>query len=280
MKISRRLFLGAAAALSLSAKSLKTIGVQLYTVRRILPEKPAETLDALEQVGFREAEASQADIDRIWPFLQKTSLKPVSMHADSALFLPGREAQLEESIAGARGRGFAYLVYPYLPPEQRGGLDAMRRLAERLNLAGEKCRKAGLELCYHNHAFEFDPNQKRVPIDVLMENTEPKLVSLELDIFWVSVAGHDPINMVKRYDGRIPLLHLKDKAEGFPVHYSENVPRGVFKEVGAGVLDIPGVLKAASKAGVKHYFVEQDETSGDPLKSLARSYDYLKRLQF
>jgi sugar phosphate isomerase/epimerase len=280
MMMTRRTLLGAIATAPLLAKSLKTIGVQLYTVRKVLPEKPAETLRQIEEIGYREVEGSGADIERIWPALEKTALKPVSLHADQRLFLPGSESALEAVIADAKKRGFGYLVYPAVPQAERGGLDAMRRVADQLNRAGERCRKGGLELCYHNHAFEFAPGLKRVPIDVLMEAADEKLVSLELDVFWASIAGQDPVNMLKRYADRIPLLHLKDKAEGYPEQFDEKIPRSVFKEVGAGVLDIPGILKAASKAGVKHYFVEQDETSGDPLRSLARSYDYLNRLQF
>jgi sugar phosphate isomerase/epimerase len=280
MSISRRALLGAAAATPLWAKSLKTIGVQLSTVRNVLPQKPAETLAALEKIGYREVEASQAVIETAWGSLQKTALQVVSVDADPGLFAAGREAQLDVAIADARGRHIEYFVYPDVPPGERGGLDAFRRLAERLNLAGEKCRKAGLALCYHNHAFEFDSGAARVPIDLLMEITDEKLVGLELDTFWTSVAGFDPVTMVRRYAGRIRLVHLMDKAMGFPQQYNEAVPRGVFKELGAGVVDIPGVLQAASKAGVRHYFVEQDQTAGDPLKSLAESYDYLARVRF
>jgi sugar phosphate isomerase/epimerase len=167
-----------------------------------------------------------------------------------------------------------------VPPEERGGLDAFRRLAERLNLAGEKCRAAGLSLCYQHHAFEFDSGGTRVPIDLLMEITEEKAVGLELDTFWTSMAGFDPVAMLRRYAGRIPVMHLMDKAAGFPQQFNETVPRGAFKELGAGVVDMPAVLQAASKAGVRHFFVEQDQTPGDPLKSLEESYDYLSRVRF
>jgi sugar phosphate isomerase/epimerase len=282
MNLSRRAFFGTAAAAlkPASAKSLDVIGVQLYTVRSVLPDKPAETLQELDKVGYREAEAVQAGLDKIWPSLVKTRLKPVSIHVDQAVFAEGREADLDAAIADAKRRGFAYFVYPYLPPPQRSGIDGIRRLAARLNRAAEKCRAAGMHLCYHNHAFEFDPKVGKLPMDVLMEETSKDLVGLELDIFWVKVAGHDPVAMLKQYSGRVPLLHLKNVAAGTDVRYNESVPRTAFKEVGAGVLDIPAILRAGDAAGVKHWFVEQDQTPGDPVGSLRQSFDYLKKLNY
>jgi sugar phosphate isomerase/epimerase len=111
---------------------------------------------------------------------------------------------------------------------------------------------------------------------MLLEETDPKLVMLEMDIFWVSVAGHDPVQALNTHKGRVPLLHLKDKATGTPVQFNENVPKTAFKEVGSGSIDIPAVLEAADAAGVRNYFVEQDQTTGDPIISLRKSFEYLK----
>jgi sugar phosphate isomerase/epimerase len=111
---------------------------------------------------------------------------------------------------------------------------------------------------------------------MLMRGTDKNLVGLELDIFWASVAGQNPVDVLKRYSGRVPLLHLKDKSKNFgQVQYNEKVPKDTFKEVGNGSIDIAAVLKAAEAEGVEHYFVEQDQTSGDPLDSLAASYKNL-----
>lgn len=278
--LTRRTFLQAAAlSPALAAAPLKTIGVQLYTVRDVILKDPAGVLKQLEQIGYREAEVVQATMDRIWDALKATRLKPVSIHFDSALFTEGRESDLDAAVTDAKRRGFAFVVYPYLPPKERGGLAAIRKLAGRLNRAGEKCRAAGMRLCYHNHAFEFDPQEGELPMDVLMKETDPKLVGLELDIFWASVAGHDPAAMLRRHAGRVPLLHLKNKAAGTEVRYNEAVPHAAFKEVGAGEIDVPAVLKAARAAGVRHYFVEQDRTPGNPVESLRQSYQYLSGLK-
>jgi sugar phosphate isomerase/epimerase len=285
---SRRNFLGSSAiALSSSgfafggpaANPLDAIGVQLYTVRDVLRAKPAATLQALDQIGYREAEVSWATVDEIWTDLKKSRLKPVSTHLDSALFEPDNAGKLTAAISRGKELGFQYAVYPYLPPNQRGGLDKFKALADTLNRAGEECRKAGLQCCYHNHAFEFEPVEKTTGMATLLSRTDKALVGWEMDIFWVSVGGHDALDLLRQHAGRVPLMHLKDKAEGTAVQYNESVPRTAFKEVGKGVLDIPAILRAAAAAGVQHYFVEQDLTPGDPVESLRQSYDYLHQLK-
>ena len=277
--IGRRSFLtiAAASALPLSAKALDSVGVQLYTVRRILPKKPLETLKAIEQIGYREVEATADNIDSIWPSLRQTSLKPVSEHLDTELFLR-QQAKLPAAIEDARKRGFEYVVCPWIEPRDRGGVDMIRKLGDTLNKAGELCRKAGLTLCYHNHAFEYQPTPEGRLLDVLMKSTDPKLVSLELDVMWAHVGGVDPVSVLKQYGARIPLVHLKNVAGDVKPRFNENIPRSAFKELGNGAVDIRSVLRAAVQAGVKHYFVEQDETPGDPLESLRASFQYLQSL--
>jgi sugar phosphate isomerase/epimerase len=283
--MTRRSFMEAAALAGLApsplpAKRLSTIGVQLYTVRSVLPQKPAETLRAIESIGYREVEATYAGLDQIWPALEATHLKPVSCHLDSTMVTKGSEDDLARALESLKKRGFSYAVFPYLPPNERGGLEAMKTLAAKLNRAGEKARAAGLGLCYHNHAFEFEPMEGSMPGHVLFHGLDPELVNLELDVFWLSVAGQDPVEMLQQMAGRVPLVHLKDKASGTETRYNESVPRTTFKEVGNGVIDWAKVLQAAETAGVKHYFVEQDQTPGDPVDSLRQSFAFLKKLEY
>lgn len=254
-------------------------GVQLYTVRSVLGTNTAATLAALDHIGYREAEVIWNSIDVVAPQIAKTGLKPVSVHLDSGLFKPENSSQLTAAIARCKELGFEYAVYPYVPPGERGGPEAFKNLADTLNRAGAQCVKAGLTLCYHNHAFEFQPLDGATGMDILLSNTDRHLVGWEMDIFWVSVAGHDPAQMLAKHAGRVPLLHLKNKAPGMAVQYNESVPRSSFKEVGDGTLDIPAILRAAAAAGVKHYFVEQDQTPGDPVESLRQSYRYLHDLK-
>ena len=268
-----------AAAIPALGRTMKPVGVQLYTVRTILPEKPAETLKALEQIGYREVEAVYNVLDKIWPELKQTSMKPVSVHLDTPLFTRDRD-KLPAALDNVKSKGIRYAVCPYIAPQDRGGVDVMRKLADTLNTAGEMCRKSGMHLCYHNHAFEFEPATDGTLLDVLMKAADPKLVSLELDIMWSQVAGVDPVSVLKQYGKRVALMHVKNVAPEVSKQYHEKVERTAFREVGNGVVNVAAVLKAAHQAGVKHYFVEQDQTPGDPLASLEQSYDYLAKLDF
>lgn len=277
MSSTRRAFLAqsaafvAASGLARAAKlSANNLGVQLYTVRNIIGSDPAKVLAEIKAIGYREIEATLDTLKSAGSAIAQSGLKPVSLHTNMD--------PTDEQLADAKQRGFTYAVIPYVPQPSRGGVDVMKKMAESFQKSGERAKSHGLQLCYHNHAFEFEPMNGTTPLEVLMSNTDPKLVQLEMDIFWVTVAGHNPVDLLKKYSGRVPLLHVKDKAKGVPEkpQYNESVPKDTFKEAGNGSIDIPAVLKAANQAGVKHYFVEQDQ-SPDPIASLRQSYDYLKR---
>ncbi len=283
-RTSRRMFVAQSAGLfsltrvigareSLHASNL---GVQLYTVRNVIKKDPAAILGAIQQIGYTEIEAVFADLDAIWPALKQTTLKPVSVHIDEKLFMTGGSA-LDSALDDVKQRGFKYAVVPYIPVSERGGAEMFKHLAENLNKSGEKAKSKGLQLCYHNHAFEFKPlDSGKTGLEMLMSQTQKGLVSLELDMFWASVAGHNPVEILNTYSGRVLLLHLKDKSSSFTkTEYDENVPKDTFKEDGSGSIDIPAVLKAADAAGVQHYFVEQDQTPGDPIASLRKSFEFL-----
>ena len=281
---SRREFVQAAALAGLGSlgrgSQLKNVGVQLYTVRSLVPQKAAATLRAIRAAGYTEIEAVYNGFEDIWPEVKASGLKPVSMHLDSKMVTQGKTEDLTPVMDGLKKKGFQYAVMPYLPEPERGGPEVMKRIAEKCNAAAEKARAAGLKFCYHNHAFEFAPANGSTLFDVLLENADRKLVGIELDVFWVSVAGHDPVEMLRNLSGRVQLVHLKDKAKETPVQYHEKLPPTAFKEVGNGVLDWPGILRAAAAANVEHYFVEQDQTPGDPVESLRQSFAYVSKITY
>jgi sugar phosphate isomerase/epimerase len=273
--------LGMGASRVNGADMLSDIGVQLYTVRNVILNNPAQVLKTIDEIGYREAELVWASMDKIWADLKKTRLRPVSIHMDSQLFTADKKSELDEALHKAKEHGFEYAVYPAVPrPDRESGADYFKGMAERLGEAGTKCRSLGLQFCYHNHAFDFRRLGSTTPLEILVTGTPRDVLALEADVFWVSVAGHDPVEFLKSYAGRIPMLHLKNKTEGMGVQYTENVPPSAFREVGKGSLDIPAILHAAKSIGVKHFFVEQDQTPGDPLESLRRSYSYLSALRF
>jgi len=288
MSHNRRTFLKAAAGFAAAgamaeaqAKFDKPIGVQLYTVRRQMLHDADHILARIAEIGYTEVEGLEGDMERIRPLLEKYRLKCVSVHFDTGLVTGHRDAHSslpasytwDDAIRDAKSWGLEYMVIPYLPEPQRADFAGF---VDQLNKAGEKCNNAGLSLCYHQHAFEFGGEAGHRPIDIFFEKSNPKFVSLELDVFWVSVAGNDPVEMIKRHGNRIRQIHLKDKAKGTAVMAGEGVRREDFKEVGNGVLDFPAILRAAEAANVSQYYVEQDQTAGDPLDSLAQSYHFLR----
>jgi sugar phosphate isomerase/epimerase len=292
--LSRRGFLAAASAAAapfafaphMLAKPPRPLGAQLYTVRDIVGKEPERILKAIADIGYTEVEGNnRAQMIEFTPIIRKYNLRASSCHVETPVVTGDwehygnlKKASLEEAIESVKNAGVEYFTMAYITPAARGGPDFFRATAEKMNHAAELCHKAGLRFAYHNHAFEFGGNKGERPIDIFRERLDPKLVSLEMDVFWASVAGQDPVEMLKEWRGRVALLHLKDKPKGFPVQYSESVPHETFREVGSGSIDFRAVLNAAPAAGVKHYFVEQDQSPGDPIESLRKSFDYLQTL--
>lgn len=266
------------------------LGAELYTVRELMPKTDQQTLQAIAKIGYSEVEGDYPTFMRTAPLLKEYQLNPVSCHIPTPLVtgnwkpwgglaaMQGK-LSLEKVFEDLAKLGTKYAVLAYLMPAERGGPEAMKKVAEQMNAAGAKAKAAGLQFAYHNHAFEFEGEPGHRTIDVFTETMDPKLVGLEMDVFWVSVAGNDPVEWLKKLKGRVPLLHLKDKNKGFPTRYNEGVPPDTFKEVGAGSIDFAKVIPAAQAAGVKHFFVEQDRTTGDPVASLAKSYSYVRALK-
>ena len=273
---------GAIAGGRLLAKAPSTLGVQIYTVRDQFAKDPDATIKAIADIGYKEIELVYGTLDTSVPLAQKYGLAPVSIHLDSALLTHGPKPNgddLAAAIGKAKAAGTKYLVVPYVTPADRPKDTAgFSDFGKKLQAAGEQVTKAGLGFCYHNHAFEFAPlpDGKR-PLDIMLEACDPGVVKLELDVFWVSITGTDPVSAIKQYSGRVSLIHLKDKVKGAPTALDETVPKDTFVEVGSGAVDFPAVLAAASAAKAEHYFVEQDH-SADPIASLRQSYKYLTTL--
>jgi sugar phosphate isomerase/epimerase len=296
MNLTRRsVFQMASAAVVRGARAGRFApGVQLYTVRDLLQKNPEDTLRAISQIGYREVEMLRGQVRSIVPLLAQFELQPVSLHFETPLLTGNytawqhadmppidKGASYEESIGLARDHGFRYIVFNYLTPEERLGLDFYRSLAGKLNAAAEKARRAGLQFCYHNHDFEFQPKDGgRRPMDVLLERLDRKLILLEVDVFWVSMAGVDAAEYLRQNAARVALVHLKDRAPGTPVHYDiATVPNETFRAVGSGDLPLGRILPAIAESQAQHVFVEQD-FSPDPVASLRESYAYLKRAGF
>ena len=281
--VTRRDWILAAAAAATT--SGRVWGVQLSTLRGLVRREPARILKALAAIGYKEIEgAARPDILAMLPAIRDSGLALRSCFVETPLVTADWErypnlipVPLEEAISSLKQAGVEYFVVRYIEPGARGdGDDFYRRTADRMNRAGELCRKAGLKLAYHNHAFEFGGRPGFRPIDIFRERLDGKLVLLELDVFWASVAGEDPLQVMKAWKGRLGPLHLGDMAKGLHPQADETILPGVSVELGAGIIALPAVLKAAASAGIRSYFVEHEDVPGDPLDALRKSFEFLK----
>jgi sugar phosphate isomerase/epimerase len=283
--MTRRVFLASTAAGTLAIRASGALaparlGVQLYTVRNLMPAKDDEVLRGIAAIGYKEVEGDHDTLMRVASTLKTLGLAPVSCHLPTASVLGGEAdaPPLEKVLTDLKGLGTEYAVVPYIGPELRKQ-EVLDGFGEKMNKAGELARKTGLQLAYHNHAFEWGQMGGKRVFDRMFANTDPALVKFEVDVFWLTVGGVDPVAFLKEHKGRVPLLHLKDKVADQKVQYNEGVPKATFKEVGNGNIDFPGILRIAKDIGVKHYFVEQDWTPGDPLVSLKQSFSYINGLR-
>ncbi len=258
---------GRSARLLAATRSIEKIGVQLYTLRSVMREDFEGTLRSVADVGYKEVEFA-GYYDRA-PGEIRSLLSDLGLEAPAThVSLNQVRDDLDGTIAVAREVGHRYLVVPSLPQPERSRLDFYREVADLFNRLGERCREAGLGFAYHNHAFEFEPIDGRIPYDVLLESTEPSLVTMELDLFWIRRGGYDPLAYFERFPGRFALCHVKDMDE-----------EGNMLDVGAGVIDFAAIFARSEQAGLTHYIVEHDRPES-PIESIRNSYRHLSALRF
>jgi sugar phosphate isomerase/epimerase len=253
-------------------------GIQLYTVREQITRDPAATLKQIAAIGYKELEVLQPTLATIAQIAFPLGLALTSVHLDDAT---AKGEGFESFLADAKRLGLRYVVVASIPSDERT-TDRARfdAIVARFSRMSRTATAAGLQLCYHNHAFEFGQDADGARwLDVLMRGTADAGLQLELDVFWASFAGADPVTVLGQYKNRLSLVHLKDRNPNGRLSVTERASPTDFVEVGSGALDFPAILTAARQAGVRHYFVEQDETAGDPLESLRKSYTYLAGLK-
>ncbi len=248
------------------------IALQLYTIRDVMSRDFEGTLEAVAGIGYRQVEFAGL-YDRapkaVKALCDKLGLQPISFHVGLDAVRPGK---IEEAISLAKTLDARYIVIPAAPGDLRNP-DGYRQIAQVLTEAQNTAGAAGLRVCYHNHAFEYDKSPDGSNgMDILFGNADTQTnYASELDVYWVTKGGSDPVATINKYAGRVPLLHIKDMA---------NTPDKGFAEVGTGIIDFKRILTAAHAAGVKHLIVEQDNgwVSADPMKSVKISYENLKTL--
>lgn len=295
MVVSRRSFLStaalAAAASAIPARKLYAspvappIGLQLYSVREDLARDYAGALKRVAAIGYREVEAagfynrSASDVKRM---MSDAGLRCVSAHYSLADLLKSTDA----TIAYAKTLGLEYVICSapwsadparlekYPGGSWQGILHAMtledwKWNADQFNQLGCKMQEAGLKFGYHNHTMEFRKEEGGTGYQVLLEDTDPRCVTLELDCGWAIAGGQDPAKILRRYPGRFAMLHLKDVK---PAPAGTEPDKRVSTEVGLGVVDFPALFEAARISGVRHYFIEQEDFDKPAFEALKIDY--------
>lgn len=251
------------------ADSLDKVGLQLYTVRDRMEFSVERTLYDVAQIGYKEVEFAGyfgRPPRAIKQLLDRNGLKSPSAHVGLDKLRTGWYRTLNE----ASQMDQKWLVIAWLPPEDRDSIDAVKRAADLLNRSARDAKTFKIRVAYHNHDWEFQEVEGRRIFDILLEETDPELVDFEMDLYWITKAGADPLRYFAAHPKRFPLLHLKDSA-GAPDHR--------MTEVGKGTIDFAAVFRSAEQAGIKHCYVEHDNPT-DPMASVATSFRYLDRLEF
>lgn len=266
--LSRRHVIGGLAALgglalaakmggfSRSDRQITNPGIQLYTLRKEMAESVPTTLYMLADFGYKEVEFAG--------YFDHSPLELSMMLADNGLTAPAAHVPLDDlakeldmTIAKAIMVGHDYLVMPYLKASDRETIDQYKFICEIMNIAGEKCKDTDIQLCYHNHDFEFEAIDGVVPYDILLSECDADLVKMELDLFWAKKAGIDANALFKAHPGRFPLCHVKDMSAA-----------GEMVDVGAGVMDFDSQIEVGTDiGGLNHYFVEHDNPTNAALSA-------------
>jgi len=241
-------------------------GIALYTIRDAMGKDPAAALAEVAEMGFDWVEAADYNDGRFYKLkpkefskmVKRTGLDLISTHSGIS---PANEDVFIEDTAEA---GFKYLILPSLPHEWNSNLDGYKKAADFFNRVGEKCRKSGLKFGFHNHQIEFAEISGKIPFDILLDETNPKYVIFEMDIAWITAADNDPLVYFRKHPGRFELWHLKDLT-----------PEKQDTTLGEGIIDFKPILSRSKQAGMKYWFIEQDNChTHTPMESISISRKY------
>jgi len=289
---------------------LDKIGLQLFSIPKLLEQDFEAAMKMLSGMGYKELEfygpypfSTKEAQDRwssvtpslgfsgsgyfgrtpqqVKAILDKYKLSTPSMHVD----LDTLRNKMKETGEAAQLLGQSYAGLPSIPPEERTNLDGYKRIADEFNKIGEAAQQSGLKFFYHNHGYGLKEMEGKIPYDVILERTDPKLVFFEMDIYWMTAGGADLVKYLDNNPNRFKLMHIKDMSKpvrfsgdgGDPKQWIELFP--YMTDAGSGVLDLKTIVSHAMKSGMEHFIVERDVVE-DPNKALKRSYDYLASLQF
>ncbi len=257
------------------------LGLQLWSVRNYASADLTGALDSVARMGFREVELAgtyEMTPGAFLTVLQAAGLKATAMHAPYERFRDSLEAVLEEAVT----LGVEYAGVAWIPHDDGVPFTAemARAAASDFNVWGATARDLGIQFFYHVHGYEYRPGDDgTTPFDVLVAETDPNAVQFEMDVFWVTHSGTDPVELLRQYPDRWSLMHIKDMKAGTPTSvYSGHASSDADVPAGTGMIDYPAVLRTAQELGVARYFIEDE--SDAPLDNIPKSISYLERVTF
>jgi sugar phosphate isomerase/epimerase len=251
-----------------------SIGLQLYTLRDTITKDPKGDLTKVASFGYKELETFGYRDGKIFgmpfaefgKFTKDLGMKVTSGHYGLDIL---RSDGWEKAVTDAKAIGQEYMICPYIQDTDRKSLDDYKKICESLNKAGEVCNRNGIRFGYHNHAFEFETMEGKIPYDMMLAELDPKKVGMEMDIFWVVNAKQDPLAYFKKYPGRFEQWHVKDMDKNDRMRNAD---------VGTGTIDWKSIFAQAKLSGMKHFYVEQETYPGVPIDSAAACAKYLKTI--
>lgn len=256
-----------------NAKEKTSIGLQLYTLRDVIMKDVKGTLQSVatwgykevETYGYREGKLFGMPVTEFGSYMKSLGVSVASGHYG----IEQTTSNWDKACSDAQSMGQKYVVVPWMDKKYYSSLDELKKTCETLNKAAETAQKYKLRMGYHNHAFEFDTVEGKVIFDVMLEELDPKLVTMEMDLYWVVRANQDPLTYFNKYPGRFELWHVKDM---------DKTNRENNADVGTGSMDFPALFSSAKKAGMKKFFVEQETYPVNPMLSTENCIKYLKTI--
>ena len=257
-----------------AGKAQKNIGIQLYTFKDIIGKDPKGVIQKVASFGYKELETYGyadgkifgMDFTEFCKHAKGLGMNVVSGHYGLDKI---KGDTWKKAVEDAKKNGQKYMVLPYLEEKERKSIDNYKKICADMNAAGEVCNKNGIRFQYHNHAFEFDTVDGQIPFDVMLKELDPKKVGMEMDIFWVVAAGHDPVKYFTKHPGRFEQWHVKDMSKTDPTKNAD---------IGTGTIDYKSIFTQAKLSGMKHWYVEYDNYPVGPLDSAEASAKFLKTI--
>ncbi len=253
----------------------KPLGIAPYTFRKHFPEGVAETLDIIKAMGFVSIEGGGNNMDarEYKKLCDERGLSIPAMGASYETLVNDTQSIIERAkIYGAR-----YVMTAWVPHEKgQFNLDNAKQAVEDFNTFGKKLADNGITFTYHAHGYEFHPHEDGTLLDYIIQNTDPRYVSFEMDTFWIQFGGGDPAALLLKYPNRWKLMHLKDMRKGIKKDMTGLTDPHHDVEIGTGQLDFLAILKAAEEIGIEHYFIEDE--SDRILEQIPASIRYLRSL--